>query len=91
MPRIHVYLPDELYRIVKKRQLPVSKLLQDAVRAELHRQALLVETDRYLAELLEEIGEPSAEAWAQAEALVRRIRGEGTEHDRDTIEGAHGQ
>ena len=86
-----MYLPDELYRIVKKRQLPVSELLQTAVRAELHRQARLVETDRYLAELLEEVGEPSAEAWAQAEALSRRIRGEETEYDRDTIEGAHGQ
>lgn len=68
-----MYLPDELYRIVKKRQLPVSELLQTAVRAELHRQARLVETDRYLAELFGEVGEPSAEAWAQAEALSRRI------------------
>ena len=77
MPRVHVYLPDDLYQAVKERQLSASKLLQEAVRAEMHPQALLEETDRYLAELLDEVGEPSAEAWAQAEALVRRIRGEG--------------
>ncbi len=74
MPRMQVYLPDELYRAVKERDLPASELLQDAVRAELRRQTLLEETDRYLAELIEEVGEPSAEAIARAEALSRRIR-----------------
>ena len=34
MPRLHVHLPDDLYQIVKERQLPASKLLQEAVRAE---------------------------------------------------------
>lgn len=29
-----MYLPDELYALVKKRRLPASELLQDAVRAE---------------------------------------------------------
>lgn len=76
MPRLHVYLPDDLYQIVKERQLPASKLLQEAVRAERRRQAALKETDRYLAELFAELGEPSAENWAQAEALVRRVRGQ---------------
>lgn len=76
MPRLHVHLPDDLYQIVKERQLSASKLLQKAIRAERCRQAALKETDRYLAELFAELGEPSAENWAQAEALVRRIRGE---------------
>ena len=76
MPRLHVYLPDDLYQVVKERQLPASKLLQEAVRAERHRQAVLEETDRYIAEIIQEVGEPSAEDWARAEALVRRIRGE---------------
>lgn len=76
MPRLHVHLPDDLYQFVKERQLPASKLLQEAVRAERHRQAVLEETDRYIAEIIQEVGEPSAEDWAQAEALVRRIRGE---------------
>ena len=75
MPRLHVYLPDDLHQIVKERQLPASRLLQEAVRAERRRQAALKETDRYLAELFAELGEPSAEDWAQSEALVRRIRG----------------
>ena len=74
MPRMQVYLPDELYQAVKEREMPASELLQDAVRAELRRQQLLEETDRYLAELLEEVGEPSPSAIARADALSRRIR-----------------
>lgn len=74
MPRMQVYLPDELYRAVKERNMPASELLQDAVRAELRHQELLEETDRYLAELVAQVGEPSAKALARAEALSRRIR-----------------
>jgi len=74
MPRMQVYLPDDLYGAVKERELPASELLQDAVRAELHRLALLEETDRYIAELIETVGEPSPKALARAEALARRIR-----------------
>lgn len=76
MPRMQVYLPEELYRAVKERDLPASELLQSAVRAELRRQELLDEADRYLAELIDEVGEPSAKAIARAEALSRRIRRE---------------
>jgi post-segregation antitoxin (ccd killing protein) len=75
MPRLRVYLPDDLYRAVKERGLPASELLQRAVRAELRRQELLHETERYLAELTDEVGEPSAAAVARAESLSRRIRG----------------
>ena len=77
MPRMQVYLPDELYQVVKERELPASQLLQDAVRAEVRRQELLEETDRYLAELIEAVGEPSPRALARAEALARRIRADG--------------
>ncbi len=76
MPRMQVYLPDDLYQIVKKQRLPASKLLQEAVRAEMHRQALLEETDLYISEIIEADGEPSAESQAWADALVRRIRGD---------------
>lgn len=76
MPRLQVYLPEDLYRAVKDRHLPASELLQGAVRAELRRQDLLAETDRYLAELVDEVGEPSAAAVARAEALSKRARGE---------------
>jgi post-segregation antitoxin (ccd killing protein) len=71
---MQVYLPDELYNAVKERELSPSELLQDAVRSELRRQALLEETDRYLAELVDDVGQPSDAAVAKAEALSRRIR-----------------
>jgi post-segregation antitoxin (ccd killing protein) len=74
MPRLQVYLPEDLYREVKERRLPASELLQGAVRAELRRQELLAETDRYLAELVDEVGEPSPAAVARAEALSKRVR-----------------
>jgi len=71
---MQVYLPDDLYQQVKDRGLPASELLQEAVRAELHRQELLEQTDAYLAELIAEVGEPSARDLARAEAIARRIR-----------------
>jgi len=71
---MQVYLPDELYREVKTRGLPASELLQVAVRAAVKRRQLLEETDRYLAELIAEVGEPSPEAKARAEAIVRGAR-----------------
>jgi post-segregation antitoxin (ccd killing protein) len=70
-----VYLPDDLYRAVKQRGLPASELLETAVRAELHRRELLDETEQYLAELIDEVGEPSTEAAARAEGLSHRVRG----------------
>lgn len=73
MPTLQVDLPDDLYRAVKKLGLPASELLQEALRREMRRRQLLVATDEYLAELIAEVGEPSAEEAAAAEALVRRI------------------
>lgn len=74
MPRLQVYLPDELYQVVKERQLPASELLQGAVRAELRRLELLEETDRYLSELVDEVGEPSPASVARAERLAERLQ-----------------
>ncbi|MGQ0804756.1 MAG: hypothetical protein ACT4PI_12955 [Actinomycetota bacterium] len=74
MPRMQVYLPDDLYDAVKARGLPASELLQEAVRAELRRQELLDETDAYLTELIAEVGEPSPEDHARAEAIARRLQ-----------------
>lgn len=76
MPRMQVYLSDELHAAVKNRGLSPSELLQDAVRAELRRQELLEETDRYLAELIDDVGEPSAAAIAKVAKLARRINAE---------------
>ena len=75
MPRMQVYLPDELYRAVKERHLPASELLQDAVRAELRRQELLAETDRYIEALAQEVGEPSPETVRRADRLAAEVGG----------------
>jgi post-segregation antitoxin (ccd killing protein) len=73
MPRMQVYLPDDLYRELKARGLPASELLQEAVRAELRRRSLLDETDAYLTELIDEVGEPTPAEIARAEAIARRL------------------
>ena len=73
MPRMQVYLPEDLYKLVKKARLPASELLQDAVRAEVRRRELLAEADRYIGELTTEVGKPSARHRARASALAERI------------------
>lgn len=79
MPRVQVYLPDDLYEELKARGLPASELLQVAVRAEVERQNALDETQRYLEELESEVGAPSRRAVTQAEAIARRIRSRATQ------------
>jgi post-segregation antitoxin (ccd killing protein) len=73
MPRMQVYLPDALHAQVKARGLPVSELLQKALRAELRRLDLLAETDRYLADLIDDVGRPSPAQRNRADALARKI------------------
>lgn len=70
---MQVYLPDDLYGELKERGLPASELLQEAVRAELRRQSLLDATDAYLSELVDEVGEPTHDEIARAEAIARRL------------------
>lgn len=74
MPRMQVYLPDDLYRAVKDRGLPASDLLRRAVQAELRRQTLLEETARYVDELVAEVGTPNNAAMAKAEAVADQVR-----------------
>ena len=73
MPRMQVYLPDDLYDLVKKRKLPASELLQGAVRAEVRRRDLLAETDRYTTAVVAEVGEPKPAERARAKAVAHRI------------------
>ncbi len=68
-----VYLPDELYKAVKQRHLSASELLQEAVRAELRRQELLAEVDRYIDKLANEVGEPSAVTTERAKRMAAEI------------------
>jgi post-segregation antitoxin (ccd killing protein) len=75
MPRMQVYLPDELYRLVKARRLPASELLQEAVRAEVRRRELLAKGDKYLAELVAEVGKPTARQRARASAIAQQAGG----------------
>lgn len=75
MPRVQVYLPDDLYNELKSRGLPASELLQIALRAEVERQEAVGETERYLDELEAEVGTPSERSRRQAESIARRIRG----------------
>jgi hypothetical protein len=70
---MQVYLPEAMYEQVKARGLPVSELLQKALQAELRRQALLEETDRYLSDLVAEVGEPGNAARARARTIVQRL------------------
>jgi hypothetical protein len=70
---MQVYLPDELYEQVKARGLPASELLQRAVRAELRRLELLGKTDRYVAELVAEVGSPTLDQTARARLVAARI------------------
>jgi hypothetical protein len=74
---MQVYLPDDLYELVKARGLPASELLQKAVRAELRRQDLLAESDRYLTELVAQVGQPTTGERARAKAVAGRIAGRG--------------
>ncbi len=70
---MQVYLPEELYEQVKARGLPASELLQKAVRAELRRLDLLGKTDRYVAELVAEVGSPTLDQTASARLVAARI------------------
>jgi hypothetical protein len=73
MARMQVYLPDSLFEQVKARGLPASELLQKAVRAELRRLDLLAETDRYVADLVAEVGPPTTAQRTRAAAVAQRL------------------
>lgn len=73
MARMQVYLPDDLYQKVKARGLPASELLQKAVRAELRRLELLAETERYVEQLVADVGAPTEEELREAQGVAHRI------------------
>lgn len=73
MPRMQVYLPADLYEIVKGQRLSASELLQEAVRSEVRRRKLLSASRRYTTELAAQVGEPAPRERARAEVLAKRI------------------
>lgn len=75
MPRMQVYLPTDLYEIVKESRLPASELLQEAVRAEVRRRKLQAASRRYTAELAAQVGQPTPRERDRAVALAERIAG----------------
>jgi len=70
---MQVYLPDDLYDLVKKGRLPASELLQDAVRAEVRRRQLLAAGEKYVAELTADVGQPTPRQRAAAAAIVKKL------------------
>ena len=70
---MQLYLPNDLYELVKARGLPASELFQRAVRAELRRLDLLAETELYLAKLIADVGAPTEQDHKRAEAVARRL------------------
>jgi post-segregation antitoxin (ccd killing protein) len=72
MPRLQVYLPDDLHAELKRRNLPASELLQEAVRRELRRLDLLEATDRHLDGLDREVTATTAQR-ERAEIVARRL------------------
>ncbi len=68
MSRVNITMPDELYQEAKRAGLNISRVAQDAVRAELARLSKVAELDAYLAELEAELGPPSENERAEAKA-----------------------
>jgi post-segregation antitoxin (ccd killing protein) len=73
MPRLQVYLPDDLHAELKARNLPASELLQAAVRAEIRRLDLLAATDDYLGGLADSLARATPADRERAEVIVRRV------------------
>jgi hypothetical protein len=69
---MQVYLPDDLYEVVKERGLPASELLQEAVRTEVRRLELVAASTKYTAELRHQVGTPSASQRARAAEVAKR-------------------
>jgi post-segregation antitoxin (ccd killing protein) len=74
MPRMQIYLPDDLYAEVKARNLRASELLQQAIRAEIRREEQIQAMAEFVQEAIREYGEPSADELAEAEEFVARIK-----------------
>lgn len=72
---MQVYLPTDLYEMLKEHGLPASELLQDAVRAQLRRRELQSASQLYTTELAAQVGEPAPRERARAVAVARRIAG----------------
>lgn len=73
MPRMQVYLPELLYQQVKESELPVSEILQAALRERLIVEEKQKALDAYLIELAEDVGEPSEQTLKAADTWVQSL------------------
>jgi hypothetical protein len=78
MPRVNIWLPDDLHRAAKELQLPVSELAQRAIAAEIDRHRKAAALDAYLGELDAELGPATAEPTADADAWIEKVTGSST-------------
>jgi hypothetical protein len=79
MAQIQVFLPDELYEkaqaLVPELDDLLEKAVETVIRAELHHhQEIRANMKAHVAELVAEVGEPTAEEAAWAEGIVQTIR-----------------
>jgi post-segregation antitoxin (ccd killing protein) len=75
MARVNITMPDELYNEAKGARLNISRVAQDAVRAELARLGKMTELDAYLAELETELGPPGDNERSEARAWTDELFG----------------
>ena len=73
MPRVNIWLPEDLHREAKDLRLPLSELAQRAIAAELERHRKAAALDAYLAELDDELGPATSDQVAEAEAWVGKL------------------
>jgi len=82
MPRVNIWLPEDLHREAKELRLPLSELAQRAIAAELDRYRKAAALDAYLAELDDELGPATADQVAEAKAWVDKLTGPDIDHRR---------
>lgn len=75
MARVNITMPDELHALAKRAGLNISQVAQQAVAAELARQAKVAELDAYLAELDAEMGPISDRDRAEAKEWADKVLG----------------
>lgn len=75
MARVNITVPDELHTRAKQAGLNISRVAQQAIAAELARQAKVAELDAYLAELEAEMGPISDRDRAEAKAWADKVIG----------------
>jgi len=82
MPRVNIWLPEDLHREAKDLRLPLSELAQRAIAAEVERHRKAAALDAYLAELDNELGPATSDQIAEAEAWVGKLAGPSIPHRR---------